>query len=413
MEPDYAVKVAAAQPIWISQLCRARLMNVWETINAQMYLSPGRQILTESCRVSMPLSRRIDLPSHPLLSKSLAEALRVSELTDGAFDVTVGPLIQLWGFDREGQPDKIPTQQQIDVAQQQIGFEKLEFRTDPPALRKQSPDLYVNLSAIAKGYGVDVIAEYLESVGVQDYLVEIGGEVRAKGAKPDGIAWVIGIERPDSATFHEPILAIQPQSMGMATSGNYRNFFTRDGKTYSHTIDPQTGRPVESKLVSVTVLAPTCMQADATATAIMVLGAEQGMQLAEQENLPVMLLVKDGAEFTAQANAAFQQLEFDQQPDQVAENPMIVYFATLSAFVLALVGMAIGVIISNRRIKGSCGGLNNFKDEQGNSICDSCTTPPEECDRVRDAVAGGEGQDVVNQQGNPAQQRRNQNPREV
>jgi len=239
----------------------------------------------------------------------VAEAHRVSELTHGAFDVTVGPLIGLWGFDHEGRPEKIPTQQQIEESLRNVGFEELEFRTDPPALRKRQPDLYVNLSAIAKGYGVDLLAEHLEGFGVESYMVEIGGEVRTRGHKPDSTPWVIGIERPDSPAERKPFRAIAPGNRAMATSGNYRNFFQQDGKTYSHTIDPKTGKPIESNLASVTVLASNCMRADALATAIMVLGADEGFQLAEREGLPLLLIIRDDeGKFIPRSNSAFDAL---------------------------------------------------------------------------------------------------------
>lgn len=315
------------------------------------------------------------------------EALRVSELTGGKFDVTVGPLIQLWGFDRDGQPETVPTQQQIDAAKQRIGFSQLEIRADPPALRKQRPDLYVNLSAIAKGYGVDVLAGYLEEAGVENYMVEIGGEVRTKGAKPGEKPWVIGIERPETALVRQQFRSIAPGNLAMATSGDYRNFFEQEGKVYSHTIDPHTGNPIESNLASVTLLAPTCMRADALATAIMVLGPDAGMALAKQEGLPVMLLIRDDeGNLVERSNTAFQALVHK----PATKKNMTIYLAAFVVFAIALTGMAIGVIISNRRIKGSCGGLNNIPGAEGSSVCDTCTTPPEECDRVRAEAAANE-----------------------
>jgi len=330
------------------------------------------------------------VPVSPELAKVVAAAQQISDQTDGAFDVTVGPLVQLWGFDSNGRPEKVPTQEQIDVARARCGYTQLEVRSSPPALRKTRADVSVNLSAIAKGYGVDRMAQLLRDAGVERFLVEIGGEVRTRGKTASGRDWNIAIEAPQAGLLHEVYRVAAPGERGMATSGDYRNFYEQDGKVYSHTINPQTGRPVESSLASATVLADDCMTADAWATAVMVLGPERGMELAGQHNLPAMLIVRaKNDQFRQVANARVEALFRDPTATPAGTSRMTLFLVALTVFGLALLGMSVGVMISGRRIKGSCGGLNNAMDEGGRSICDVCTTPPEECDRVRAAVAEG------------------------
>jgi thiamine biosynthesis lipoprotein len=242
------------------------------------------------------------------LIKVLAVALQVSDASDGAFDVTVGPLVNLWGFGPEVKPSELPGQAAIDAARARTGYRLLELRESPPALRKARPDLYVDLSAIAKGYGVDRVAELLEGQGIANALVEIGGELRAHGVNGQGEPWRIAVERPLADGPRRVFRVVGLRDNGMATSGDYRNFFELDGKRYSHTIDPATGRPVQHPLVSVTVLDGEAMVADAWATALLVLGPERGLALAESLGLAALLVSRDGDALTARATAAFEQL---------------------------------------------------------------------------------------------------------
>jgi thiamine biosynthesis lipoprotein len=187
-----------------------------------------------------------------------------------------------------------------------VGYEKLEVRLDPPALRKRDPQTSVDLSAIAKGYGVDVVAELLDERGVKAYMVEIGGEVRTKGPKPDGDAWHIGIERP-VAKQRAVETVVDLGSDAMATSGDYRNYFEAGGKRYSHTIDPRTGRPIEHTLVSASVFSSTCMTADAYATTAMVLGPGEGYDRLVEHEAPALLIVKVGDRFVEKPTPAFEE----------------------------------------------------------------------------------------------------------
>jgi thiamine biosynthesis lipoprotein len=240
----------------------------------------------------------------PALVTVVDEALRVSALTRGAFDVTVGPLVNLWGFGPGRGGDRVPSDAEVEDARSRTGHARLQVRHDPPALRKATSDLYVDLSAIAKGYAVDQLAEHLEARQVGRYLVEVGGEVRGRGRNARGTPWRVAIERPSPAE-RSAYAVIPVDGVGVATSGDYRNYFEQDGRRYSHTIDPATGRPIEHTLASVTVVSPTAMTADALATGLMVLGPDAGYALAEREGIAAFFIVRDGEGFVDRATPAF------------------------------------------------------------------------------------------------------------
>jgi thiamine biosynthesis lipoprotein len=228
-------------------------------------------------------------------------ATETSALSLGSFDITVGPLVNLWGFGPQQIPDHVPSLAEIDGIRNRVGFEHLQIR--PGALRKDAA-LYVDLSAIAKGFAVDEIVGLLEAQGLNDYLVEVGGELRARGNNPAGQTWRVAIELPD-ANQRRPYQVVELADMGMATSGDYRNYFERDGLRYSHTIDPATGAPIRHNLASVTVLAKSTARADAMATAINVMGAERGLALAEAQGLAVFAILKQPEGFEAKYSTAF------------------------------------------------------------------------------------------------------------
>ncbi len=232
------------------------------------------------------------------------DAARVlSELSQGAFDVTVGPLVNLWGFGPNGAPEERPEPARVEMVRARVGYEHLESRREPPALRK-STDVYVDLSAIAKGFAVDQIAQRLSELACSDFLVDVGGEVRAFGSNPRGGAWRIGVEIPEPDSFGAIQRVLRVSGWGLATSGDYRNFLDMDGERFAHTIDPRTGYPVKHTLASVTVLDESAMLADGYATLLNVLGPEEGFALAERLELPALFLIStpDGFEerYTAQ-----------------------------------------------------------------------------------------------------------------
>ncbi len=224
----------------------------------------------------------------------IAEAQRVARLTRGAFDITVGALVNLWGFGPSGAkpPPDVDTLQGLVAV---TGFEQIEVDPETRILRKARSDCRIDLSAIAKGYAVDRVAEALAERGFPRYMVEVGGEVRAHGRKANGEVWRIGIERPDPAgrTVH---LALPLADLSLATSGDYRNFVIRDGVRISHTIDPRTGYPISHNLASVSVIHASCMTADALATALEVLGPDEGVALAERHDIPALFLIREDEE---------------------------------------------------------------------------------------------------------------------
>jgi len=242
----------------------------------------------------------------PSLRTVLKTALEIGAQSEGAFDITVGPLVNLWGFGPESHPDRIPLESDIAAARTRSGLDKVTLSEAQPAIRKHRPDVFLDLSGIAKGYGVDRVAELMTARGIEHYMVEIGGEIRVRGLKNRETPWRIAIEKPlpGERSVHT-MLALS--DMALATSGNYRNFFDIAGRRFSHTIDPTTGQPVDHHLVSVTVLADTTMRADAWATAFQVLGPDRGMALAERINLPVLFVIEHDGQFEERICCAFQR----------------------------------------------------------------------------------------------------------
>ena len=252
-------------------------------------------------------------PIEPAFATVVAAAQAVSAASGGAFDVTVGPLIDLWGFGAGGERRAVPpSTEAIGEAQARVGFGKLVVRADPPSLQRTAPGVEVDLSALAKGYGVDVLAAVLGEAGLGNYLVDIGGEVRARGVNDRGVPWRIGVEVPDPSARGLVQEALPLKDLSLATSGDYRNFFEADGVRYSHTIDPRTGYPIPQRVASVTVAHPEALWADAWATAMNVLGPEAGLALAERQKLPVLFILYDGEGFERRANAAFEALGTDE-----------------------------------------------------------------------------------------------------
>ena len=233
----------------------------------------------------------------------LSTALAVGWASKGAYDVTVAPLVNLWGFGPDGAVVAPPPDEAIREALERVGQDRLRLDGEGMRLLKRGA-VSLDFSSIAKGYGVDRVAQWLDAQGVDRYLVEVGGEMRLEGMSARGDPWRIAIERPDSAdrSVEE---AIRVTDVGVATSGDYRNFFELDGKRYSHSIDPRRGYPVSHDLVSVTVVNPSCMVADAWATALIVLGYEAGMAVAQEQGLAVYFIRRQGEAFHASYTPAF------------------------------------------------------------------------------------------------------------
>jgi FAD:protein FMN transferase len=247
-------------------------------------------------------------PVSPLLMEVMTRAQRISDESGGAFDVTVGHLVDLWGFGptdeyRQGRPDD----SEIAEAKGQIGYTRLHVDPQAGTIAKEMPAMYLDLSAIAKGYGVDHAAAALEHAGHLEYMLEVGGEVRCRGRNRAGAWWRIAIETPVPSQ-RTPYKVIPLADMAMATSGEYRNFVEQDGQRLSHTIDPTTGRPITHLLASVTVLHQECAMADGYATALMVLGPEKGLEVAERLGLAAFFISHDRrGGFTEAATPEFER----------------------------------------------------------------------------------------------------------
>lgn len=227
------------------------------------------------------INRNESMQTDSLFRAVFRRSLEISAETDGAFDITVAPLINAWGFGfKKG---IFPDSAQVDSLRQLIGYTRVSLDADG-CVQKQDPRLMLNCSAVAKGYAVDVVARLLQAKGIDNLMVDIGGEVVVKGHNPQQRPWRIGINKPvdDSLATNQELQAIVELTEGaIATSGNYRNYYHRNGKKYAHTIDPRTGYPVQHAILSSTVLAPDCMSADAYATAFMVMGLEEAEAFVE------------------------------------------------------------------------------------------------------------------------------------
>ena len=237
----------------------------------------------------------------------LISAVRVGQRTQGVLDVTVGPLVNLWGFGPDKRPIKTPTDEQIAAARQRVGIQHLhvDVSADHAALRKDVPNIYVDLSTIGEGFGADKVAEFLESRGVHNYLVEIAGASRSRGVNAKGEPWKLAIQKPTDE-LDEVQAIVKPDGRAISTSGSYRNYYELDGQRYSHIIDPATGKPITHRLVSATVITPTALEADGLDTALMVMGPEKAMAFAKQQRLAVYLVIKTDKGFKAEYSESIE-----------------------------------------------------------------------------------------------------------
>ncbi len=230
----------------------------------------------------------------PYFVEVFNKAMEISRETKGAFDITVAPLVNAWGFGFKH--EQMPTKRQVDSLRQIIGYQKVVLKNGKVV--KQDPRMMLDCSAIAKGFGVDAVARLLRDRGVQNFMVEIGGEVVTCGVNAQRLPWRVGVVKPSEdslSTGHELQTILNVTDKAMATSGNYRNFYYKNGRRYAHTIDPKTGYPVQHSLLSATVLAASCTVADAYATSFMVMGLDNARQLLEHHpELMAYLIYDDG-----------------------------------------------------------------------------------------------------------------------
>lgn len=295
-------------------------------------------------------------------------ALEIAERTGGAFDVTVGPLVNLWGFGPEPWPGRVPAEEELRAARASTGYARLESRASPPALRMQTAERYVDLSGIAKGFAVDALGEHLEARGIASYLVELGGELRARGHRSEGEPWKVGVERPVAGgRTLDRVLALK--DCAVATSGDYRNFHTLGEEPLAHVLDPRNGRPVRTGVGSATVVCASAMEADALATALMVLGQAEGLGLAEREGLAVQLVLREGVDLVTRSTEAFEELVTDANGD----TPLALFPVVLLVMLLAMTGLAAGLLLRGRPLSAGC--RRELGTATPDSRCWTCRAP--------------------------------------
>lgn len=302
MGTTYTVKLVADSPLEPAETDRlaAVVFDAIDDVNSKMstYKEDSELSRFNQLKTAEPF------PVSAETLKVLVEAKRIGALSDRAYDVTVGPLVNLWGFGPGARANNI-SDQMIHTALASVGWEKIEIDADASTIRKLHPDVYVDLSSIAKGYGSDQVALAIEAAGYFRYLVEIGGEMHALGLNIHGEPWRVAIERPvENERVIERVVPLE--NLSMATSGDYRNYYDFEGQRISHTIDPRTGRPVRGRVASVSVVDPSCMTADGWATALTALGEEEGFAVAEREHLTALFqLRQDDGTFVQKPTSAF------------------------------------------------------------------------------------------------------------
>lgn len=300
MGTTFSVKVADPPKGIDDAAVRGAANEVLDLIDRSM---SGYRVDSEISRFNSSASTEwFEVSSH--LATVVDAALQVSQQSGGAFDITVGPLVAAWGFGASGEPIDLPDDARLVELHAHVGYEKLHARLNPPALRKDDPALRLDLNGIAPGYAVDLLAQKLQSTQVHNFMIDIGGEVRAQGRNAHGQLWRIAVERPIDAQ-PEPYAIVQLDNASVTTSGEYRHYFDRDGRRYSHTIDPRTGRPVVHNLASVVVIGSNSMVIDAWATALNVLGTEEGQALATRLDMPVLFIDADGGKLRSVTTPRF------------------------------------------------------------------------------------------------------------
>lgn len=302
MGTTYTVKIVAESPLDPSEtdVLAQGIYAAIDDVNTKMstYKDDSELSRFNQHRTDEPLEVSADT------LQVLVEAQRVGALTNGAYDVTVGPVVNLWGFGPGLRANDI-SDAMIMESLASVGWDLIDIDEPASTIRKFHPDVYVDLSSIAKGFAADEVAEALDAMGQPRYLVEIGGEMRAAGLNYSNQPWRVAIESPvENDRVIERVVALD--NLSMATSGDYRNFYDADGERISHTIDPRTGRPVRHRVAAVSVIDESCMTADGWATALTALGEIQGFDLAESQGLAVLFQIRqDDGSFEQLPSSAF------------------------------------------------------------------------------------------------------------
>lgn len=278
---------------------RAGVLDVLNEVDRQMSTYRDDSVLNQVNR--SPLGTPVTVPAE--LFYVLSVGYDIAEMSAGAFDYTVGGLVNLWGFGPEGRITSAPNQEQLQERLAQVGYRHVQLDAQAQTVTRHS-DVFIDLSGIAKGYGVDVVSEYLHSLGLSNHLVNIGGDILAQGERSPDRPWRIGIEAPNSQ--QQVVRHILPlRNLAMLGSGDYRNYFEENGVRYSHTINPATGRPIAHRLAAVNVLGENATEADALATVLLVLGEQEGLAFANQHNIAALFIYRDGEHFESVESERF------------------------------------------------------------------------------------------------------------
>ena len=327
----------------------------------------------------------------PMTWSMIQKSIELSKATRGAFDITVGPAVEAWNFGPNRSPTRpLPGPDEIKALKRLVGISKIETRRSPPAVRKVHRATRIDLSAIAKGLAVDRVATLLTEQSIGSFMVEVGGEVVVRGKAQGGRNWRIGIEQPNPGSQRSVAEVVLLENQAMATSGDYRNFHLVDGKKYSHTINPLTCMPVDNQMASAAVVAEDCATADAIATALMVLGPRDGLEICDELGLHCFLHeyeINSTSEFKTSSSPAFPLQDKNIESESASIWPA--FIGALVIFGLAISGMAVGAIFNNRPITGSCGGIAAGTNEDGSTSCSLCHKPVAECPE-KQAKAGAE-----------------------
>ncbi|MEK0362586.1 FAD:protein FMN transferase [Pseudomonas sp. CBC3] len=300
MGSTYSVKYVAGD----QAANKAQLQRDTESILAEIdkQLSTYRSDSDIEVFNALPAGECMAMPSG--VRELVMAGQRLSEESDGALDLTIEPLLNLWGFGPQGRGERVPSAEEIARVRQDVGQQHL--RVEGEQLCKIRA-VQVDFNSIAAGYAVDQVAGTLEASGVSSYLVEITGELKARGRKPDGAPWRIAIEAPhDDERVAQRIIELD--GYAVSTSGDYRNYFERDGKRYSHTLDPQTGVPIDHHLAAVTVVDPSTLRADGLSTVLMVLGPDRGLAYAAERKIAALFVIREGRKFVSRSTEAFDEL---------------------------------------------------------------------------------------------------------
>jgi thiamine biosynthesis lipoprotein len=300
MGTTYSIKLLSENPSLNQENLKIKVDSVLVFVNQQMstYIIDSELSLFNSSDDTNWVKVSDDLCS------VISDAIKISNESGGFYDVTVGPIVNLWGFGPNHIPNVIPSDSAIKEAESYVGINKIKTDLKTSSIKKTIPNLYCDLSSIAKGFGVDKVGLFLESFGINNYMVEIGGEVRTKGKNDKNEEWKIGISSPNSSSLQKVLML---SDISVATSGDYMNYFEENGIRYSHLIDPKIGKPISHNLASVTVIYENCKIADALATTINVMGPEIGYSFALERKLPIFMIVRENNKFIEKFTPQFEK----------------------------------------------------------------------------------------------------------